>query len=149
MSLPSTLMVERWWPYVVGLGITLLWWKLCDRSFPANASGLLAATGTVASVLVGFLVTAKAIVLGLTGTAVFRKLVATKYTGVFFSYLYEAEIAGIIVLCVSMIGFFVSDTAGATPSWFHWAWMIASLISLLLFVRVVQLLFAFLRSLDS
>mgnify|MGYP000692929933 CR=1 FL=1 len=58
-------LIERWWPYLVtALWLAFWYWPL-DRIFPANPTGLLAASGTASAVLVGLLATANAIIIGL------------------------------------------------------------------------------------
>jgi hypothetical protein len=148
--MPSGLTIERWWPYGGTMLATFAWWKLAEMSFPSNAEELLAATGTVASVLVGFLVTAKAIVLGLTETRVFKKLAGTGYDEVFFGYLFEAEMAGIATLCITMLGFFVmAQPAGTTPGWFNTLWISGAILAMLSFMRVTHMIFKFLRHVNK
>ncbi len=142
----SGLRIEAVWPYIAAAMLFAGWWFIFDGTFPKHSTGLLAATGTVSAVLVGFLVTAKAIVLGLTGTSVFKKLVETGYNGVFFRYLYEAEVIGLVLLCVSILGFFVAGKGGAVPVWYSAVWVMAAFLSLCTFIRVMNLLFSFLRS---
>lgn len=141
----SGLFIERVWPYVFAAVMTILWWRISSATFPTNAGPLLGATGTVSAVLVGFLVTAKAIVLGLTGSAVFKTLVSSGYNKVLFSYLFEAELGGIFLLVVSMVGFFVADPIGSVPFVYQILWIVGAFAALGTFTRVIVLLFGFLR----
>lgn len=138
------LFVERWWPYVVALLVVAVWYVGLGASFSSKPDGLMAATGTMASVLVGFLATAKTIVLGLTGSPVFKQLKAANYHQHLFRYLYEATLSGIVLLTLSIVGFFVADVP-PVPVWFSGLWMLSGSIALLMFIRIVHILFKLLR----
>jgi hypothetical protein len=140
-----SLTLEKAWPYAVSAAVVALWSLYLGRPFPSNAGDLLGATGNVSAVLVGFLITAKAIVLSLTNTPVFSRLVQTGYNKVFFNYIYEAEVAGILLLVCSIAGFFAMSDVGATPTWFQFAWVSACLLTISLFFRVVTMIFSFLK----
>lgn len=136
----TALVFERAWPYAAGVIGLVVWW-LSDWAFPREANDLLATTSTVASVLVGFLATAKTIVLSISSTAVYQQL---KHAGVMahlFEYLASAIYAGIVVLVVCVIGFFVET--GSTV--YGGAWVLAAVTALALYVRITSLLFKLLR----
>ncbi|WP_157776549.1 hypothetical protein [Nitratireductor aquibiodomus] len=141
----SGLFWERSWPYLAAVFATGLWYIFLEKPFPSDARPLIGATGTVSAVLVGFLVTAKTIVLGLTGSAVFKTLVQSGYHRIFYSYFFEAEAGGLCLLLISMVGFFAMDPDGGTTLLYAATWMLAAMVSLTLFVRVMFLLFSFLR----
>lgn len=140
-----SLFLERTWPYFFSAIVVVAWFFYLERPFPSNASDLMSATGNVSAVLVGFLITAKAIVLSLTNTPVFQRLTQTGYNKVFFNYIYEAEVAGIILLVLSLIGFFVMNSSGMTPVYFQCGWLLACLLTVTLFFRVVTMIFRFLK----
>lgn len=137
--------IETFWPYIFATGFTIFWWKYLGSTFPTNASALIGATGTVSAVIVGFLVTAKAIVVGLTGTPVFKKLASSGYKGFFYRYILEAELGGLTLLIVSLVGFFVLDDNGFANLCYRIIWIFTAVISICLFVRVVYILFLFLK----
>ncbi|MBG6209849.1 hypothetical protein IWQ49_004524 [Labrenzia sp. EL_126] len=139
------LFVEKYWPYIVSVVFTTIWWIYLPDSFPTKPEGLLAATGTVAAVLVGFLVTAKAIVLGLTASPVFVALVNSGYDKVFFRYLFEAVLGGVGLLVVAMIGFFLTKPLVGLPNIYEAIWVGVAVLALCQFLRVLQLLFSFLK----
>lgn len=138
----TALKLERLWPYVASLAVLLVWWKY-GASFPKNADPLMGASGTVASVLVGFLGTAKAIVLGLTGSRVFKVLKETGYHTVLFSYLAEALLFGVLLLVVSVMGFFLPDNRA--PLWFGALWVLIASLAVFLYARAINLLFLLVR----
>ena len=140
-----SLLIEKSWPYILSVLIVASWFFYWEKPFPSDAGDLLGATGNVSAVLVGFLITAQAIVLGLTNTPLFSRLSDTGYDKVFFRYIYEAEIAGVLLLCCSIFGFFASDDVGATPAYFQILWISSFLLSLTLFFRVVMMMFSFLK----
>ncbi|THK35142.1 hypothetical protein EHS39_26125 [Ensifer sp. MPMI2T] len=140
-----SLALEKTWPYALSGLVAAIWWLYLDKPFPSNAGDLLGATGNVSAVLVGFLITAKAIVLSLTNTPVFTRLAETGYNKVFFNYIYEAEVAGILLLVCSIAGFFAMSDQGLTPTWFQVAWVSACLLTISLFFRVVTMIFSFLK----
>ncbi|WP_425088008.1 hypothetical protein [Stappia sp.] len=123
---------------------TIAWWKFLEAKFPADPSGLFAASGTAAAVLVGFLATANAIVLGLSNTDLFVRLRNAGYVVLIHSYFFEATIASISFLVVAMVGFFLNG-ASATEGAFPLIWMISGSLALFLFARIARVLFNFLK----
>jgi hypothetical protein len=138
----TALQLERVWPYAAAAGVLVAWWYGLQAPFPAKPEGLLSTTATAAAVLVGFLATAKAVVLGMTGSPIFQIIKQTGYHQVLFGYLLEAVIGDILLLVVSIIGFFVSLPGQA---WFPVLWTIASATALCQFVRFTLLLFRLLQ----
>lgn len=136
--------VERAWPYALAAASVVSWWAFTQHHFPTPAGELLSATGTAASVLIGFLITAKAIILGLTGSPVFKKLIETGFHRLLFAYLYEATWGSLLLLMVSIFGYFVTG-GDIVPLWFKILWIISAVLAVLLFVRISRLLFKLLR----
>lgn len=134
----TALRVERLWPYVGSVVLLGIWWYI-GKPFPPNPDGLLGASGTVAVVFVGFLGTAKAIVLSISHSPVYRRLKETGYSHVLFSYLYESIIAGIVFLIVSVLGFFLTN--GKPHDLFAALWVITGAATILLYIRTTNLLF--------
>ena len=139
-----TLLFERVWPYGAALLWTLAWWKYLEATFPSDPAGLLTASGTAAAVLVGFLATANAIVLGLSNTELFIRLKNAGYLGLIHSYFFEATIASTVFLIVAMVGFFLTNEQ-ASHGVFPIVWMLAGSSALSLFARIAHALFNFLR----
>ncbi|MBN9242508.1 MAG: hypothetical protein J0I98_06925 [Mesorhizobium sp.] len=137
---------ERSWPYVGAVAFVCGWLYLTGGSkFPSDPLPMLAAAGTVASVLVGFIITAETIVLSLTGSAVFRKLVATGYAAMLFNYLHEALWGALGFLVISFVGFF-SLADGIAPKWFAILFVAFAACSILLFVRIATILSKLLKN---
>ncbi|MER8648405.1 hypothetical protein [Mesorhizobium sp. M0478] len=144
---------ERSWPYVGAVAVVAIWLYVGgDSTFPSDPLPMLAAAGTVASVLVGFIITAETIVLGLTGTPVFKKLAATGYAGMLFNYLHEALWGALCFLVVSFLGFFTLQAptpplqAGGVPEWFATLFVACAVGSILLFVRISIILSSLLKN---
>jgi hypothetical protein len=135
---------ERLWPYLAGVVVTAIWWCGFGAPFPDHPDGLLAASGGASAVLVGFLATAKTIILSVGNTEVFARFKAGGFTRLLFSYLYEALLFGIMLLVVSIMGFFVAP-AGLAFLAFSLAWMIVASWSLMLYLRITHLLFKLLE----
>lgn len=130
-------------PYLFAIGVTAIWWFVGCQTFPSQPSGLLAASGGASAVLVGFLATAKTVILSLSGAKVFKALKEAGFTKALFGYLYWAIIWGILFLILSVVGFFVTDVA--TPSWFPVLWVFCGALALSLFVQITNLLFKLLQ----
>jgi hypothetical protein len=138
---------EHVWPYVAALLVTGAW-AYFGMPFPKNLDPLMGASGTVASVLVGFLGTAKAIILSITSSKVFKRLKEAGYSDVLFQYLYEALLAGIVFLVISMVGFFLPEST-AHPSniqmCFSTIWILSGTGAIILYARTTSLLFKLVR----
>lgn len=133
-------LIERTWPYAIALLITFFWWTVLQAPFPSNPDGLLAASGGASAVLVGFLATAKTVILAITSERVFQKLKAGGFTRLLFGYLYEAIFFGVAFLVVSILGFFVEDP-GLGRLVFSLSWVLFGSVALMLYVRITRLLF--------
>lgn len=134
---------EAGWPYLAGLLVTAGWWFLLDRNFPRGPEDLFAASGTIASVLVGFLATAKAIIMSISSTATYQTLQSAGYDKRLMSYIRSAIYAGLLFLLISTLGFFVGWEA-AESEWrlaYEIAWVGTGAIGLALYVRIIHLIF--------
>ena len=98
----SSQKAEQYWPYVAAVLGTVSWYYL-GAPFPSKPDALMGASGTVASVLVGFLGTAKAIILSITGSRVFKKIREAGFSNLLFRYLFEALIGGMALLVISVM----------------------------------------------
>lgn len=137
--------IESWWPFIVAGITTALYLFFGNNAFPQPAENLLAASCGVAAVLVGFLATAKAIVLSITGTRVYRVLREANYTGLFLDYTLEAITGAMVFMIYSIVGFFISDPNAGLPFWYRPGWMLLGVLSLGLFWRFTSILFKLLR----
>src|SRR5215207_4867409 len=127
----KSLHFEQWWPYASAITVLACWALILGFPFPNNPDPLMGASGTIASVLVGFLATAKAVILGITGSEVFKKLKAAGYSNLLFSYLSQAVFGGIVLLVVSTFGFFFPRQP--PPLWFQYLWVMAAATAILLY----------------
>jgi hypothetical protein len=142
-----SLFIERIWPYGVGAIAWLVWWRILGAPFPLQPDALMGASGTVSAVLIGFMGTAKAIVLGLADSAVFRQLKEAGYMGLLFNYLYEAVLAGLALLVISIFGFFLPHDVVPThvPGWFAGVWVFLGFTAVSLYIRALNHLFKLVR----
>ena len=135
----SALFWEKFWPYIMAVVVTCAWLFLAGGVFPTNIDNLMTATGTASAVLVGFLATAKAIVLGLTNSPVFLAIKAANYHRVLFQYFFEAIAIGTGLLLASVLGFFFSSHTA--PLWFSIVWVFVATSAMFTYGRVVCVLF--------
>ena len=142
-----SLRFERTWPYAIGAIGWLIWWRLLGSPFPFPADPLMGASGTVSAVLIGFIGTAKAIVLGLADSAVFKQLKAAGYMKLLFNYMYEAVLVGLSLLVISIIEFFLphGSVPKPVPGWFAGLWIFLGTTAVLLYIRAVNHLFKLAR----
>lgn len=138
----TSLSRERYWPYLTALLVGAAWFYI-GSPFPHNSDPLMGASGTVAAVLVGFLGTAKAIVLSVSTSDVFKRLKESGYSNVLFIYLFEALSTGIVFLVISMLGFFLPEHE--PHPWFSLIWVCAGSAAILLYSRTTILLFKLVR----
>jgi len=135
----SALIREKLGPYL-GAAIALAgWYYGLHAVFPPKPDNLMLATGTASAVLIGFLATAKAIVLGLTNSPLFHALKETGYHKILFRYFFEAVVAGTLLLVVSVAGFFFKE--GDMPLWFDVCWVAIAITAMLNYLRIVSVLF--------
>jgi hypothetical protein len=139
----TNLFVERVWPYAVSVLALIIWYFLLGHPFPSKPDALMGASGTVAAVFVGFLGTAKAIILGLTNSVAFKKLKTSGHSTVLFSYLYEALSGGVVFLAVAVVGFFLPEND--PQIWFSIVWLLTGVAALALYMRVTSLLFRLIK----
>lgn len=136
---------ERIGPYLLAIILTTVWYYRLHQTFPNPASALLGAAVTAAAVLVGFLATAKAMVLTMASSDVFKSLKIHGYTDLLFDYMAEALWGAITLLIFSTAGFFLENNQFSLPKWFTIFWVFLSILSISLFVRITNLLFKLLR----
>lgn len=134
-------LIESSWPYVLGLVVTAIWWWLLGAPFPSPAAGLLSASMTATAVVVGFLATAKAVMLGVASSDVFKRLKEAGFIGSLFRYLFEAVWFGIGFLVLSVFGFFLDRTDVAMPCFYPPLWVLTGSIVVALYARITRLLF--------
>lgn len=148
----TSLQREQFGPYVVGLLVTAAWWFLLGRSFPADPSGLLSASGTIASVLVGFLATAKAIIMSISTSPTYAHIRSLGYGDQLMDYIRSAIYAGLVFLVLATLGFFIDWKATALTDLerigvtaYRISWVLTGAAGLALYVRVIGLIFKVLK----
>lgn len=125
---------ERIFPYIVPVaGVWLTYhYKV---AFPANENGgdLLISAITMASIFMGFLVTAKSILLGLQ-TPQFRIIRNSPFFALLLKYLKAAIYCSLFYSCICLAGFFyTSDAVWKTPVWVYMTG-----VTILTFLRVFR-----------
>ncbi|MDZ4057533.1 MAG: hypothetical protein U1D69_11340 [Polynucleobacter sp.] len=124
---------------------TVAVWFWFGGKFPSDAGDLLAAGGTTSAVLVGFVATAKAIILSVAGSPVFKQIKSAGYHTDLFLYLYEATLAGVLFLLICILGFFVLEPEMLMPIWYRAMWVGAGSWALYTFLRVLHVIFKLLE----
>jgi len=136
----------RWWPYIVAVLVTCVWRATAKDTFPTDFGGLMAASSTVAAVLIGFLATAKAFMLGMSDSSVYKSLKNGGYTIDLFARLSDGLFGGVTLLVTSIVGFFVLGDAKQPPlDWFTSAWVYFASLAVLVFYRMASILFRLLK----
>lgn len=142
----TELQVERYWPYVASIAVTIFWIGALNGAFPQDFTALMGASGTVAAVLMGFIATSKAIVFGLTGSPVFQSLKRAGYHQDLLSYLMSGVFGSAGLLVVSLIGFFIEPTQNdGIKKWaidiFPSAWILVASFAFFSFIRLTRIFF--------
>lgn len=145
------LVIEKYWPFIVTAIVVLVWFFGLGQPFPNQSDSLLAASGTVSAVLFGFLGTSKAIMLGLAGRRIAQQLKTAGYDKVLFKYLREATYCSVLLLIISITGFFVPLNSGNVPiglfaEYFPVVWMTVAVCSIALYVRIIHIFFKLLEA---
>jgi hypothetical protein len=142
----SPLVRERIYPYLIAALLSASWW-FAGKPFPRNPDALLGAAVTVASVFGAFLLASKAVLISLKDSEIFTKLRDTGYMNVFIACLKEGINASVVLVIISMLGFFFepNKTPPLLVEAFYLTWMFAGLTSLLTYWRVSNLLFKMLK----
>lgn len=122
---------ERLYPYVVPLLLAVATVRF-GVGFP-RSNEVLSASITMGSIFIGFLATAKSILLGLQ-TAGFQQIRKTKFFPLLISYLKEAIYCSLIYCCLCLAAYFFDhDFAWAVATWTYFTGA-----TVLTFVRVVR-----------
>ncbi|WP_312143941.1 hypothetical protein [Brevundimonas sp.] len=131
----TSLLIERCWPFA-GSALCLAAWVKWSPTFPPDAGDLLATSATVASVIVGFLTAAAALILSISSSRVYRHLKSQGVIDVLFEYLKTAIYAGILFLIVCIAGFFFESNTTLYVD----LWVATGAAMMLLFLRITGLL---------
>lgn len=99
--------IERGYPFLVGLGCALLWYKLCGGAADSQRD-LLGTLVSLSSIVVGFLATAMSIVVSAPDSSLIRELRTSGYSNDLIWYLKEPFSVGIVLVAVSILGYFLS-----------------------------------------
>lgn len=134
------LIIERTFPYICGLAAGLLWWRL-QVPFPEAWKEFLASVLTLASIITGFLATAKAILMGLQGTQVMQDMHRSGYIADMVTYLGEAVFAAFLFCIYNLWGFFVDPN----DIWYGIGWGTLGTVAAMAFMRVMMILLLVLR----
>lgn len=131
----SKLFWEKWHPYIWGL-IALALWYLYEPTFPVDNNDVLAATLNVSAILMGFLATAKALLMTL-DTPVMQKLQSAGYIKDIASYMREGIHLSFLLCVHSILGYFILKPR---PDWYIYVWLFLSVAAGLGFLRVTSIL---------
>lgn len=140
-----SLTFERWYPLFFAVAATLSALML-DAGFPAEDSyraGLLSAAISAAAIFVGFVATAKSILMALPPGGIRKQLHDSRYIDDLASYLNQAMVSNLIFCALNVAGFFPVIQTHIT--WFAPAWIGVGTFCLLSFWRVGRLMMAILR----
>jgi hypothetical protein len=134
-------LIEGSWPYLAAVLVTVGWYWPLGAPFPVPAGGLLGAALMATAVIVGFLATAKAVMLGVASSDAFKRLRDAGFIGSLFRYLFEAVWFGIGFLVYSVLGFFLDHASEPIARWYPPIWVLLGALVILLYARITQLFF--------
>jgi hypothetical protein len=140
-----SLTFERWYPLFFAVAATLLA-LLLDVGFPSGDSyraGLLSAAISAAAIFVGFVATAKSILMALPPGGVRQRLHDSRYIDDLASYLNQAMVSNLVFCALNVAGFF--PAIQTYIAWFTAAWIGVGTFCLFSFWRVGRLMMAILR----
>ena len=123
-----------------------------NGAFPADPAGLLGASGTFASVLVGFLATAKAIIMSISSSPTYKKIQTLGYSVQLMDYIRSAIYVGLFFLVVVTLGFFIDWKSIGPDDWeirgviaYKALWVATAVVGLALYIRVIRIIFKVLK----
>lgn len=144
---------EQAWPYCAGVLVTLAWWYLLHGTFPADPSDLLSASGTISSVLIGFLATAKAIIMSASNSPTYQHIRNIGYADRLMDFIRSAIYAGLVFLVFATLGFFIDWNINDPDRWetigivsYKAGWVLSGSIGLFLYARIISLIFRVLKN---
>jgi len=136
---------ERWYPYLfaVAAGVGCYW---LDPKPPKSMVNLLAAVISVASIAVGFLGTAQAIVLSANDTRILRHLRQVGGYNLLLQYLNEAIALSFALAAISAIGLFKDFEKNQWPRLLDSARVFIAVAATFSYIRVTRVFFKILSS---
>lgn len=139
---------ERAYPYGVAIGVTLFYY-LVGGPLPPNAdayNSIMGASAGVAAIFVGFLSASKAIILSISSSKAFVRLVKSGYKKELFLYIKHAMYIS-LTFSIFCIGFMfvnvddVNSVTGRYADYFMCVWVFLISSSVATFYRVASLMF--------
>lgn len=141
--------IEKLWPWITA-AFALLFWLHLGMPFPKSSENLFGTAATVASVFASFLGVAKAIILSIKETAVYRTLVRLNYSDRLFSFLRVGIFSSVFFAVMSILGFFISDKYLVYEislfSLFSGAWIFSGVLALCAYIRITDIMFSILKN---
>lgn len=128
----SSRVFERLYPYIIPIVLVGAALRF-EIKFP-QSNEILSASITMGSIFIGFLATAKSILLGLQ-TPGFEQIRRTKFFPLLITYLKEAIYCSLIYCCACLFAFFFAHDY----SWVVATWAYLTAATLLTFIRVVRI----------
>lgn len=136
--------IERYWPYFAALIGTSIWCYGLKRPHPTDFESLLSASCAASAVLVGFLATSKTILISISSSEVYLRIKNGNYSELLLSYFFWSIIWGVLFLCLSIVGFFVSNTS-LIFNCFVSLWVFSAFLSIFCFLRVTKIMFSVMK----
>lgn len=140
--------VERYYPYALGVAAAFLLWHFKITPTTAKFDGMLTSAISVSAILLGFLGTAKAMLLGFRSTKFSWMKKRPAVWQLLLSYLKQALYTNLIVCLGSLLLLAVtlSDLPPNLLPYLVPAWVLAFTVAVITFYRVVAVFFALLQS---
>ena len=144
----TKLHVERFYPYAAGMVAAFVLWHFKITPAPAKFDGMLTSAISVSAILLGFLGTAKAMLLGFRSSKFSWMKKRPAVWLLLLSYLKQALYTNLAVCLGSLLLLAVtlSDLPASMLPYMVPAWALAFTVSVTTFYRVVSVFFALLQS---
>lgn len=135
-----SLWFEKWYPYLGGLIFSGIWFLLCLQ-FPQKPEIVLSSTLTLSAIIMGFLTTAKAIIISIKGGKVWSDMHDSTYLDLLVSYLAHAIYISFIFCIITLFGLFFCVLSIS----YQLAWAFFASCTALTFIRVVSIFLRILK----
>ncbi|MEZ6099972.1 MAG: hypothetical protein R3E01_13470 [Pirellulaceae bacterium] len=148
-----SLAIERWYPVLGGAVVAIVYFAvpvLRQYALPATASTLMAAIVSIGGIAIGFLATAKSILVSIDDKAIIAKLKKSGYYRRIISYLRYA-VRWSFALTIYSAALLLVDLNSGWTIW-HSAgfslWLLLAVASTLSYYRVINIFYAVLETLE-
>ena len=146
---------EKWYPIIIAGAVTAIYLSvpaLRQYALPPSASALMAAIVSIGGIAIGFLATAKSILVSIDDREIIQKLKSSGYYRRIISYLRTAIRWSFLLTGYSAAALLVEFGPSTNWSFAHSVgfsiWLLLATVSTLSYYRVINIFYAVLESLS-